>query len=132
MKKPGPPPIREIVIHNNRFKEGFALWLSNLSSLVARADNSANSTVSVASPNAANVTSTVSVTSPNATDLASVLVLANELKSDLNQLVSDLNNLLVNSGTITLVNETKSDVNQLVSDVNDLKTKLRNAGIIES
>lgn len=91
MKKPGPPPIREIVIQNDRFKEGFALWLSNLSSLVSRADNSVNSTVSV--------------TSPNATDLASVLVLANELKSDLNQLVTDLN---------------------------DLKTKLRNAGTIES
>lgn len=91
MKKPGPPPIREIVVQQDRFREGFAIWLSNLASLVARADSSSNSTVSI--------------TSPNATDLASVLVLANELKSD---------------------------VNQLVSDVNDLKNKLRNSGIIES
>lgn len=91
MKKPAPPPIRDVVIHDDRLVEGFAIWLSNLSALVGRADNSINSTVSV--------------TSPNATDLSSVLVLANELKSD---------------------------VNQLVTDLNDLKTKLRNAGIIES
>ena len=41
------------------------------------------------------VESTVSVDSPDATDLLTVIALANELKSDVNQLVADLNNSIV-------------------------------------
>ena len=85
----GNPPVREKIVENDKPTRPFAKWLSNLSAKLMQSDASANSTVSV--------------TSPNAIDLATVITLANEIKSDLNT---------------------------LISDVNDLKTKLRAAGII--
>jgi hypothetical protein len=85
----GNPPVREEIVENNKPSHAFARWLSSVTAKLLQADSSANSTVSV--------------TSADATDLPSAITLANELKAD---------------------------VNTLVTDINDLKTKLRAAGQI--
>lgn len=57
------------------------------------------------------VLSTVSVTSPDATDLPSVITLANEMKGDLNQLVTDTNNGLTQLNDFLAANQA---ANQMV------------------
>jgi hypothetical protein len=52
------------------------------------------------------IESTVSVDSPDATDLATVITLANETKSDLNQLVTDLNNAITQLNAFLESNKT--------------------------
>ncbi|MGI9484342.1 MAG: hypothetical protein ACR2RF_00350 [Geminicoccaceae bacterium] len=104
-------------------------------SLVARGNvlqgvavvNGVSSSVSVAASDA--TVSTVSVDSANATDLATVITLANEIKADVNTLVTDSNT------AATLANELKSDLTQLITDLNALVTQFnalltseRNAG----
>ena len=65
-------------VGNQDFATALVGGVVNLSALVADA-----------------VESTVSVDSPDAIDLATVITLANELKGDVNQLVTDLNNSIV-------------------------------------
>lgn len=52
------------------------------------------------------VASTVSVDSPAATDLPTVITLANELKGEVNQLVTDFNNLVTKFNAFLLANQT--------------------------
>lgn len=82
---------------------------------VAVADAAASS-VAVTAADA--TVSAVSVDSANATDLATVITLANELKGDVNTLVSDVN------PSATLSTELKGDLTQLVTDVNAIKDQL--------
>ena len=117
------------------FNDIATVLLVGLVNQMALVNNAVDSTVSVTSPNA--TTSTVSVTSPDATistvsvdspsvatapavyDQAftdTIVTLVNELKSDVNQIVADVN------PSATLVNELKADVNQLVTDVNPSAT----------
>lgn len=84
---------------------------SGLDKATASTDASA-STVSVS-----NNQSAVNVTSADATDLATVITLANEIKADVNTLVSNFN---------TAEAEIRSDVNQLVTDLNAIRTNLNN------
>ncbi|PHS02109.1 MAG: hypothetical protein COA78_21935 [Blastopirellula sp.] len=69
------------------------------------------STVSVVGADVVN--STVSVSSADASDLPTVITLANEIKGDVNQLVTDVNS------KNALINELKADVNTLTTDLNN-------------
>tara|TARA_R110002050_G_scaffold10642_6_gene36300 strand:- start:2496 stop:3149 length:654 start_codon:yes stop_codon:yes gene_type:complete len=63
---------------------------------------------------AANVTdavaSTVSVISPDAIDLPTVLILANETKAEVNQLVTDLNNAITQLNAFLAANQTSKQM----------------------
>ena len=92
---------------------------ANESNVNIDSPNATVSTVNVVSPNA--IVSTVSVASPdvalapaayNQTFTDTIVTMVNELKGDVNQLVSDVN------PSATLSNEIKGDVNQLVADIN--------------
>jgi hypothetical protein len=73
IKPLGNPPIRESIVDENGFpKLGFAKWLSNLVFKFTLANDSANTTTA------------------DATDLATVITLANQLKTDLNDLKTKL------------------------------------------
>ena len=61
--------------------------------------------------------SAVSVTSADSTDLPTVITLANEIKADVNTLVSNFN---------TAETEIRGDVNQIVTDLNAVKDSLNN------
>ena len=74
------------------------------------------STVNVGSTTLTSLTSPL-ITSPDATNLATAQTLANELKADVNTMVTNQNT------DITLTNELKADVNQLVTDFNALVTQ---------
>lgn len=78
--------------------------------------DAAASSVAVAAADA--TVSTVSVDSADATDLATVITLANEMKGDVNTLVTDANT------SATLSTELKVDLTQLVADVNAIKDQL--------
>jgi hypothetical protein len=87
---------------------------------MAQVANAVDSTVSVDAVDA--TISTVSVDSPDVvaapvaydqTFTDTIVTLINELKADVNQVVTDVN------PSATLSNEIKSDVNQLVIDLND-------------
>ena len=89
---------------------------------------SASTDASASSVSVSNNQSTVSVDSADSTDLPTVLTLANEIKADVNTLVSNFN---------TAEAEIRGDVNTLVTDLNavktslnDLKAKLRTANLL--
>jgi uncharacterized protein YoxC len=73
--------------------------------------------------------SAVSVTSANAAtqgvgyvqaDVQSIATLANELKGDVNTLVTDVNALITIQADRTLTNEVKSDLNSHITEFNTL------------
>lgn len=73
------------------------------------------------------VNSTVSVTSADASAVTGTSTTGGEGFAS----VAEFNAAITAIGTIrTLANEIKADVNTLISDTNDLKTKLRTAGIL--
>lgn len=84
---------------------------------LAPAADSANSSVSVSSADASTVTGT-------ATDSSLGAAFGFASAAQFNNAITAINTI------VTLANEQKGDINQLVTDVNDLKTKLRNAGIM--
>lgn len=101
------------------FEDLAAVLLVGLVKQMELVNDAVVSSVSVASPDA--TISTVSVDSPSvdsapaAYDQAftdTIVTLVNELKSDTNQLVSDVNPSAI------LSNELKADVNQIVTDIN--------------
>ena len=88
----------------------------------------ASTDASASSVSVSNNQSTVSVDSADSTDLPTVLTLANEIKADVNTLVSNFN---------TAEAEIRGDVNTLVTDLNavkdslnDLRAKLRTANLL--
>ena len=88
----------------------------------------ASTDASASSVSVSNNQSAVSVDSADSTDLPTVLTLANEIKADVNTLVSNFN---------TAEAEIRGDVNTLVTDLNavktslnDLKAKLRTANLL--
>lgn len=115
------------ILHTNlvgvtAFQHHGATGHDDLLEAAASTDASA-STVSLSSNQSA-----VSVTSADATDLPTVQTLANEIKADVNTLVSNFN---------TAETEIRGDVNQIVTDLNavktslnDLKAKLRTANLL--
>ena len=115
------------VLHGNlasvtAFQHHGATGHDALLKAAASTDASA-STVSVS-----NNQSAVSVDTADSIDLPSVITLANEIKADVNTLVSNFN---------TAESEIRGDVNTLVTDLNavktslnDLKTKLRTANLL--
>ena len=101
------------------FNDLATVLLVGLVNQMALVNDAVDSTVSVTSPDA--TISTVSVDSPSIASAPAVydqaftdtiVTLVNELKSDANQLVSDVN------PSATLSNELKADVNQMVTDIN--------------
>ena len=89
---------------------------------------SASTDASASSVSVSNNQSAVSVDSADSTDLPTVITLTNEIKADVNTLVSNFN---------TAESEIRGDVNTLVTDLNavktslnDLKTKLRTANLL--
>ena len=101
------------------FNDLATVLLVGLVNQMALVNDAVDSTVSVDSPDA--TISTVSVDSPSIASAPAtydqaftdtIVTLVNELKSDTNQLVSDVN------PSATLSNELKADVNQVVTDIN--------------
>ena len=88
----------------------WAYWPENLV-----AEDSANSTVSVSSADASTVTGT-------AVDSSSGASFGFSSAAQFNNAITAINTI------VTLANEQKGDINQLVTDLNDLKTKLRASG----
>ena len=93
-----------------------------------KADASTDASASLVS--VSNNQSAVSVDSADSTDLPTVITLTNEIKADVNTLVSNFN---------TAESEMRGDVNTLVTDLNavktslnDLKTKLRTANLLST
>ena len=90
----------------------------------------ASTDASASSVSVSNNQSAVSVDSADSTDLPTVITLANEIKADVNTLVSNFN---------TAESEIRGDVNTLVTDLNavktslnDLKAKLRTANLLST
>ena len=101
------------------FNDIATVLLVGLVNQMALVNDAVDSTVSVDSPDA--TISTVSIDSPSIASAPvtydqaftdTIVTLVNELKSDTNQLVSDVN------PSATLSNELKADVNQIVVDIN--------------
>ena len=89
---------------------------------------SASTDASASSVSVSNNQSAVSVDSADSTDLPTVITLTNEIKADVNTLVSNFN---------TAELEIRGDVNTLVTDLNavkdslnDLRAKLRTANLL--
>ena len=90
----------------------------------------ASTDASASSVSVSNNQSAVSVDSADSTDLPTVITLANEIKADVNTLVSNFN---------TAESEIRGDVNTLVTDLNavkdslnDLRAKLRTANLLST
>ena len=91
---------------------------------------SASTDASASSVSVSNNQSAVSVDSADSTDLPTVITLTNEIKADVNTLVSNFN---------TAELEIRGDVNTLVTDLNavkdslnDLRAKLRTANLLST
>ena len=90
----------------------------------------ASTDASASSVSVSNNQSAVSVDSADSTDLPTVITLTNEIKADVNTLVSNFN---------TAELEIRGDVNTLVTDLNavkdslnDLRAKLRTANLLST
>ena len=120
-----PPTFTQVVVDKDA--KMVPVWYRFISA-IARKVFGASQVGTITTADIASATaSTVSITSATAAtqtgayvqaDVQSIATLANELKSDVNTLVTDLNNL------ITIQNLDRALVNELKSKINDLTAAL--------